>query len=159
MQGRRLQIVRRLPFARPGDGNRLEDQWVRLAESAYRDLELEYCVDPELIVDRLCIDLCACDGDRVEVIGRVALYPFAASFYQHGMAMYGVAARELLLRANASADVQAIEKVRQALALPRIVAGRISQTELSIVNPYVSVEYLRQIYAGHRGSGDWPAAG
>lgn len=154
----RLTLVQRTPFCAPAV--RVPARWRKLAMAAYAEAAVDLCEDPELLADRLGIEIVPSDDAHAELIGNVIFLPDGESFEEMGLLVYELIARALLVRNGDLPDVAAVAAVSAELALPRCVARGANPRTLTSLNPYVSLDLLRQIYMSHREcSGEIPAVG
>lgn len=153
-----LTLVKRSRFCAPA--TRVTAKWRTIALQAYEDAGVSYCEDPEILADRLGLDVIPCDDDHAELLGNELYLPDLETYEEMGLLVYELVARALLVRNALTPDVQAVAGVSAELVLPRCIARSTHPGELSLLNPYVPLEFLRNVYASHRdNSGEMPAVG
>lgn len=154
----RLTLVQRAPFS--ARTIHVASKWRAVALQSYVDTGCAYGTDPELLADRLCLEIIPTDDQHAELIGSTILLPDGGDFYETGLLVYELIARALLVRIGSVPNATSIAAVCAELVLPRSLARGANPARLSEFNHYVPLEYLRSVYMSHRErSGEMPAVG
>lgn len=153
-----LTLVRRPPLS--ARHIQVTTPYRKLALGAYTETGVAFCDDPEFLADRLCFDVCPTAEHEPFVLGRAMYVPDRLTLRQSGLVVVELIARARLIAAGLSADPAFVAAVAAEIALPRDVARLVSPGELGDVNPYLPIDYLREVYVCHRErSGEMPAVG
>lgn len=160
---RLLRLVPPLPLVSEASGRfnaprNTVSTWRQLTEEIHDETELDYCCSPVVLADRVGLDCVeTSDCTQMEVIGDVIHYPPCQPFRIYGLGVLSSVARRLMLLAGLSVNDPGARWITAELALPRCVAVAVSMEDLPMVNPFVPVEFLRQIYLRHHDSGQFRA--